>query len=64
MTMPQSVRPASAPAPERLSRYTACLLGGAIGDALGAPVEFMSLAEIRAGSAPAGVRLPASAYGR
>ena len=41
MTMPQSVRPASAPAPERLSRYTGCLLGGAVGDALGAPVEFM-----------------------
>ncbi len=31
MTMPQSVRPASAPAPERLSRYTACLLGAALG---------------------------------
>lgn len=29
-------------------KYTGCLLGGAIGDALGAPVEFMSLAEIEA----------------
>lgn len=29
------------------SNYRACLLGGAIGDALGAPVEFMRLSEIR-----------------
>jgi ADP-ribosylglycohydrolase len=29
-------------------RFRGCLLGGAVGDALGAPVEFMSLAEIRA----------------
>ncbi len=28
-------------------RITGCLLGGAVGDALGAPVEFMSLCEIR-----------------
>lgn len=30
-----------------LEKYTGCLLGGAIGDALGAPVEFMSLEAIR-----------------
>lgn len=29
-------------------RFTACLLGGAIGDALGYPVEFMSLNQIKA----------------
>src|SRR6056297_938049 len=28
--------------------YTACLLGGAVGDALGAPIEFLSLSQIRA----------------
>jgi len=28
-------------------KYTGCMLGGAIGDALGAPVEFMGLREIR-----------------
>lgn len=30
-----------------LANYVGCLLGGAIGDALGAPVEFMSLDEIK-----------------
>ncbi len=30
-----------------LKFYSGCLLGGAIGDALGAPVEFLSLSEIR-----------------
>lgn len=29
-------------------RFCACLLGGAIGDALGAPVEFLSLSDIHA----------------
>lgn len=29
------------------SQYLGCLLGGAIGDALGAPIEFMNLAQIR-----------------
>ncbi len=33
--------------------YLACLLGGAVGDALGAPIEFLSLADFgrRFGSA-------------
>lgn len=34
--------------PSLRSRYRGCLLGGAVGDALGAPVEFLSLARIRA----------------
>ncbi|HEY3507449.1 MAG TPA: ADP-ribosylglycohydrolase family protein [Actinocatenispora sp.] len=38
------------------SRVRGCLLGGAIGDALGAPVEFRSLAEIRARCGDGGVR--------
>jgi ADP-ribosylglycohydrolase len=46
------------------TRYTGCLLGGAVGDALGAPVEFDSLATIRARTGPAGVREYAPAYGR
>jgi ADP-ribosylglycohydrolase len=35
--------------------FRGCLLGGAVGDALGAPVEFLSLAEIRRRHGPAGV---------
>lgn len=65
MTMPQTVRPPSAaPAPDRLSRYTACLLGGAIGDALGAPVEFVSRHEILRRFGPGGIRDYWSVYGR
>jgi ADP-ribosylglycohydrolase len=36
------------------SRITGCLLGGAVGDALGAPVEFMSLDHIRRKFGPNG----------
>ena len=44
------------PPPDPLRRrYRGCLLGGAVGDALGAPVEFMSLAEIRERFGPAGI---------
>jgi len=44
------------PPPDAIRRrWRGCLLGGAVGDALGAPVEFMSLAEIRERFGPAGV---------
>ena len=36
-------------------KYTGCLLGGAVGDALGAPVEFMTAADIRAKYGSGGV---------
>lgn len=50
--------------PDRRSRTRGCLLAGAVGDALGAPVEFDSLAGIRAAHGPAGVTdLLPSAYG-
>lgn len=39
----------------RRSRIMGCFLGGAIGDALGAPVEFLSLARIREKYGPEGV---------
>lgn len=45
-------------------RHRGCLLGGAVGDALGAAVEFWSLAQIRARFGPAGIRDYAPAYGR
>ncbi len=42
-------------APETLGRVVGCLLAGAVGDALGAPVEFRSIDEIRQRCGPAGV---------
>ncbi len=50
--------------PALRSRIRGCLLGGAIGDALGAPVEFLSLEEIHAQFGPFGIREFAAAYGR
>jgi len=54
------------PAPNRRTRsaFRGCLLGGAIGDALGAPVEFTKLPEIRRRFGPKGVIDFAPAYGR
>jgi len=46
------------------SRVRGCLLGGAIGDALGASIEFMELAEIRSQFGPSGVTGYEMAYGR
>jgi ADP-ribosylglycohydrolase len=44
--------------------YRGCLLGGAVGDALGAPVEFMKLGEIRHRFGAAGVTELEPVYGR
>lgn len=38
------------------ARYLGSLLGGAVGDALGAPIEFLSIAEIRRRFGPDGLR--------
>lgn len=46
------------------ARVRGCLLGSAVGDALGAPVEFMRLSEIRARFGPIGITDYAPAYGR
>ncbi|PRY02142.1 ADP-ribosylglycohydrolase family protein [Allonocardiopsis opalescens] len=60
--------PSPAHPPSRRERYRSrvrgCLLGGAVGDALGAPVEFRALAQIRAAHGGAGVRRFLPAYGR
>ena len=45
-------------------RFLGCLLGGAVGDALGAPVEFMSRAEILRQFGSKGISDYAPAYGR
>ena len=39
-----------------IEHYTGCLLGGAIGDALGAPVEFMDINQIRSRYGSPGIR--------
>ena len=46
-----------------LDRYRGCLLGGAAGDALGYPVEFLSLANIRERYGPAGITSYALQHG-
>lgn len=46
------------------AHFKACLLGGAIGDALGAPIEFDTLAKIRDLHGPGGVDGFHPAYGR
>jgi ADP-ribosylglycohydrolase len=48
----------------RESRYRGCLVGGAVGDALGAPVEFCSLSEITKQFGNGGVRDFVATYGR
>jgi ADP-ribosyl-[dinitrogen reductase] hydrolase len=48
----------------RLSRLRGLLLGGAVGDALGAPVEFMRREEIISRFGPRGITSFAPAYGR
>jgi len=48
----------------RQDLYQGCLLGGAVGDALGAPVEFMSHAAIAGEFGPNGIQEYAPAYGR
>jgi hypothetical protein len=44
-------------------RFLGCLLGGAVGDALGAPVEFMKRTEILNRFGPDGITAYAPAYG-
>lgn len=49
---------------EQKERYSGCLLGGAVGDALGAPIEFLSRSDILAEHGPAGLIDFVPAYGR
>ncbi len=49
---------------QSLNHFSGCLLGGAVGDALGAPVEFMGLPEIRRRFGHYGITDYAPAYGR
>ncbi len=49
--------------PTLQERFTGCLLGGAVGDALGAPVEFMSRQQILERFGPQGIGEYAPAFG-
>lgn len=49
---------------ELIDRFRGCLLGGAVGDALGAPVEFLSRREILARYGADGITDFDNAYGR
>ena len=60
----ESSKPTTAHDPGHSQRVAGCLLGGAVGDALGAPIEFMRLSEIRERFGPQGLREFAPAYGR
>lgn len=62
MTLPPASTPS--PSPTRNQRFRGCLLAGAIGDALGAPVEFMSLPAIQARYGADGITGLGVAYGR
>lgn len=50
--------------PTKLNRYLGCMIGGAVGDALGAPVEFMSLSGILEKYGESGITDYDRAYGR
>jgi ADP-ribosyl-[dinitrogen reductase] hydrolase len=49
--------------PTRAERIAGCLLGGAVGDMLGAPIEFLTLEEIRQRFGHTGLTEPREAYG-
>ena len=57
-------KPSHVIAPDRANRYRGCLLGGAVGDALGATVEFMDLSAIHRQFGAGGIQDFVPAYGR
>jgi ADP-ribosylglycohydrolase/predicted protein tyrosine phosphatase len=50
--------------PSRLNRYIGCMTGGAVGDALGAPVEFLKTEDIRQIYGSSGITDYDEAFGR
>jgi ADP-ribosylglycohydrolase len=61
---PEIRSPADVPLDIRMDRFAGVLLGGALGDSLGASVEFLSLHQIRQQFGPSGIHEPAPAFGR
>ena len=60
----ETSKPTTANDPGHSERVAGCLLGGAVGDALGAPIEFMRLSEIRERFGPAGLTDYSPSYGK
>ncbi|MEO8587179.1 MAG: ADP-ribosylglycohydrolase family protein [Acidobacteriota bacterium] len=60
----ETCKPTTADDPAHSERVAGCLLGGAVGDALGAPIEFMRLSEIRERFGPKGLTEFVPAYGK
>ena len=60
----EKLQPRRVPESPISERYRGTLLGGAVGDALGAPVEFMRRSEIVAQFGDGGIADYAPAYGR
>lgn len=61
---PRSAAAIGGEAHERAGRILGCLLGGALGDAFGYPIEFRSLAQIREAHGEAGLTEPRAHGGR
>ena len=60
---PSTPKPSESTPAVLRQRFLGCLLGGAVGDALGAPVEFMKRSEILRRFGPDGITAYAPAYG-
>lgn len=60
----QATPPSDGPEHDRAGKILGCLLGGAIGDAFGYPLEFRTLAQIRQAFGAAGLTEPRTADGR
>jgi ADP-ribosylglycohydrolase len=60
----KSTVPKEPSGPTLSDRFQGCLLGGAVGDALGAPIEFMGVSEIAGRFGEQGIRDYVTAYGR
>lgn len=63
LAMHAGTEPGTELSPTSVSRFQGCLLGGAVGDALGAPVEFKSREQILRRFGPGGVTGLEPAFG-
>lgn len=55
LTMPRQINPSNMKKVS-IEKYNGCIIGGAVGDALGAPIEFMTISEIRSRFGTKGIK--------